>query len=165
MSGRVIAFALMMICAARAEGEAAGERLAAFTLRESAEQIQKRFGVPANVKRGPGFAVLCFQDNAQAEHEDGFYDWCFYFEIPTGALLSVTRNLEPARALDALFPETSSRTHAMPHAPGGFGATSRKLNGDRVLVAVGRRSRGDRCGQLVLMRAGALPRFYPWIAP
>lgn len=133
----------------------------AYQLTETRVEIERRMGAPAGTVRGRNHLVLCYNEGSGGEHEDGRYDLCFYFEMPTGALLSVTRNFTAPQNVDALFPASETRGHQTKE--GRLEAQSRALEGGRVLIAVGRGKAGGGCDQLVLIRRSALARFYSWV--
>ena len=134
-------------------------QLLAISLRESAASIEKSFGPHTHSAQGRGYSVLEFGADS-SEHNDLGFEWTFYFEQPSGELLSVTHNLPEARSVDTLFPASESRRHS----GGGVTALSLALPGDRLLIAIGMAERSGACSQLILMRRSVVGRFYPWIA-
>ena len=153
------AVALVLGCGGARGADRPAPELLKLTLRESAASIEKSFGPHSHSARGGGYSVLDFGADS-SEHNDLGFEWTFYFEQPSGELLSVTHNLPEARNVDALFPASESRKH---HGR-GVSALSRALSGDRVLIAIGMVERGSGCSQLILMRRSVVERFYPWIA-
>mgnify|MGYP003623129120 CR=1 FL=1 len=135
-----------------------------FSLGEREGDIVKKLGPSEHLSAGTGYRTLDYLLGPE-ERSDEDYDWTFYFERPSGALVSVTRNFAKPASVAALLKGDGVRSHtydAGPHA--SLEALSLTLPGDRVLVAVGLSKTNDACSQLVLMRRAALPRFYPWIA-
>ena len=144
--------------------DARGEELLQFSLRESAAAVERRMGANPHSAAGRGYSVLEFGKD-QSEHNDLGYEWIFYFEQPSGELLSVTRNMYPGRSAGALFPSAEVRTHRREGAGSQtLHAISRVLPGDRVLLAIGMGEAGAGFTQIILMRKSVVGRFYPWIA-
>jgi hypothetical protein len=146
-----------------AESGSAASFVNAYTLKEKPPEIEQRLGAPAWVGKGRSHLVLCYNENTAEEHEDGRYDLCFYFEMPRGDLLSVTRNFAVRQDVDGLFPAEGTREHSTETASGRLEAQSRRLVGDRVLIALGRGKAAEACDQLVIIRQEAVERFFPWV--
>jgi hypothetical protein len=86
------------------------------------------------------------------------------FRISTRRLISVTRNYEPERTVDELFPpkETSVQHYPDEKHP-QYSARMRRLDGDRVLLAMGSAAPGKPTGKLFLIRASEVPNFVEWV--
>ncbi len=135
-----------------------------FSLGERESDIVRKLGPSEHLSTGTGYRTLDYLLGPEERNDEDF-DWTFYFERPSGALVSVTRNFAKPVSVAALLKGDGVRSHiyeAGPHA--SLAALSLMLPRDRVLVAVGLSKTNDVCSQLVLMRRAALPRFYPWIA-
>ena len=143
-------------------GSVPGEEIVALTLDEDRAAIARKFGSPAEVDdTQPGFESWYLRGDAQDQHEFGLV---FCFRKADGKLVSVTRNLDPERTVDVLFPDAQTVTQFWPAADAPqWGARVRTLDGDRVLLAIGSTAAGKPTGQLILMRRSALPIFFPWI--
>ena len=92
------------------------------------------------------------------EHEE--FSLTVVFRKSDGKLVSVTRNYEPERNVDALFPEAETTVHQFNPQ---YGLRLRRLSGGRVLMAMGAPKRGQVTGQMVVMRESELRYFYPWV--
>ena len=135
-----------------------------FSLGERESDIVKKLGSPEHVSAGTSYRTLDYLLGPE-ERSDEDYDWTFYFERPSGALISVTRNFVLPVSVAALLKGGAIRSHTyQPGSRAALPVLSVTLTGDRVLVAIGLSKTDDACSQLVLMRRSALPRFYPWIA-
>ncbi len=135
-----------------------------FSLQEREIDIVKKLGPSEHLSAGSSYRTLDYL-LAPEERSDEDYDWTFYFEKPSGAIVSVTRNFAKPTQVTELFRGGQVRSHKFQSGPGApLPALSRVLPGARVLVAIGLSKSGDACSQLVLMRRTALARFYPWIA-
>ena len=135
-----------------------------FSLLERQSDIVKKLGPSEHVSTGPGYRTLEYVLGPE-ERSDEDYDWVFYFERPSGSLISVTRNFSKPVTVAALLKGDGVQSHtsnAVPNSP--LAALTRSLAGDRVLVAIGLSRTDQPCSQIVLMRRTVLSRFYPWIA-
>ena len=87
------------------------------------------------------------------------------FRKAGGELVSVARNYQPERNVDALFPEQQTRTHYYPDAKNPrFSLRLRRLSGGRLLMAMGVSKAGQLTGQILLIRESELRHFYPWLS-
>lgn len=133
------------------------------TLDETMEDVVRAFGRPALVaESGAGLVSWQFQ-LGDIDHHD--FSHVLVFRAADRKLLSVTRNCEPERRMDALFPATETRSYAVP----GTGVTRfrmrvRRLPGGRLLMAMSLDRADAPVGQLVLMKEAEVGRFYPWLA-
>jgi hypothetical protein len=127
------------------------------------KDIAAKFGSDAHSVRGNGFAVLEFGDDT-TDHSDLGYEWVFYFDMPSAAMVSATHNSVAGASIKSYFPPTETRVHVYKNGSSTMSAISRILPGDRVLIAVGVANPESQCSQMVLIRRSALKRFYPWIA-
>jgi len=96
-----------------------------------------------------------------ADHDD--FSHSVVYRRSTGRLVSVTRNLEPERNVDDLFPSSETCYFPNPTEP-KFAVRVRRLSGDRLLIAIGVAKPGQKTGQIVWIRESELVHFYPWIA-
>ncbi|MEO8027697.1 MAG: hypothetical protein ABI823_14540 [Bryobacteraceae bacterium] len=85
------------------------------------------------------------------------------FRKSTGALVSVTRNYDPERAVDAFFPTAETEVHSNPDPHGKFDILVRRLPGGWLLFAMGISDAGKPTGQIVLMRRSEVRFFYSWL--
>lgn len=165
---RRLSFLIILAALAAASGNGADHESAPsildFSLGERESDIVKKLGSSEHVSAGTGYRTLDYLLGPE-QRSDEDYDWTFYFERPSGSLVSVTRNFAKPVRVAALLKGNGIRSHkyqADPRAP--LAALSLTLPGDRVLVAIGLSKTDQVCSQLVLMRRSALPRFFPWIA-
>jgi hypothetical protein len=134
-----------------------------FSLQERESDLVRKLGPSEHVSGDTTYRTLDYLLGSEERNDEDF-DWTFYFEKPSGILVSVIRNFVTPRNVDQLLgPDFRFHEYpANPQAP--LQALSRVLPGGRVLIAIGLKKPGEVCSQLVLMRRSALPRFYPWIA-
>jgi hypothetical protein len=161
MRSALVVIALLFSQEVRGAEDRSAPPLLQFTLHESVTDIGNRLGSDAHSVRERGFWVLEFGE----DHNDLGYEWTFYFDQPSGELLSVTHNVSPAVNVQPFFP--ASETHYHQYRQMGsqsMNAISRILPGDRVLIAIGADTRNSTCSQMIMMRRSVLKRFYPWIA-
>jgi hypothetical protein len=98
----------------------------------------------------------------EVEH-DAFWH-ALVFRKSDGKLVSITRNYDPERNLDALFPASETTVHWFRvEGRADFPVRVRLLPGGRVLMAIGISKAGQTTGQLVLMLDTELRHFYPWV--
>lgn len=148
---------------ALADPQVKADGVAWLMLNETMEDVVRAFGRPALVaESGAGLVSWQFQ-LGDIDHHD--FSHVLVFRAADRKLLSVTRNYEPERRVDALFPATETRSYAVP----GTGVTRfrmrvRRLPGGRLLMAMSLDGSGAPVGQLVLMKEAEVGRFYPWLA-
>lgn len=116
-------------------------------LETSAADVRTAFGDPANTFSTSNFRVY---DYDEADREQ--FGWSFVFDTPGDRAVCITRRFTTPRDLSALFPPESTTRHESR----GAVALVRRLGDGRVLIGIGRQ-------QLVLMRANAVERFFPWL--
>lgn len=134
-----------------------------FSLGERESDIVGKLGPSEHLSTGTGYRTLDYLLGPE-ERSDEDFDWTFYFERPSGALISVTRNFAKPANVEYLLKGDGVRSHVYrgtSNAP--LQALSRVLPGDRILVAIGLSKPSDPCSQIVLMRRTSLVRFFPWI--
>ncbi|MGJ5820512.1 hypothetical protein [Paludibaculum fermentans] len=131
------------------------------TLDESMEEVVRALGRPALVAESGGGLVSWQFQLGEIDHHD--FSHVLVFRAADRKLLSVTRNYEPERNVDALFPGDATRGYVVPGAA-GYRMRVRRLPGGRLLMALGLGQAGAPVGQLVLMRESEVGRFYPWLA-
>ncbi|QOY87012.1 hypothetical protein [Paludibaculum fermentans] len=131
------------------------------TLEESMEDVARSLGRPALVaESGAGLVSWQFQ-LGEIDHHD--FSHVLVFRAADRKLLSVTRNYEPERKVEALFPAAETRAYAAP-GTGAYHLKVRRLPGGRLLMAMSLAQAGAPVGQLVLMKETEVGRFYPWLA-
>ncbi len=134
-----------------------------FLLTETKDQVKRALGPPKAVAAfGQDFLSWQYQiGNADQEE----FSHQVVFRESTREIVSITRNYEPERNVDTLFPPAETTVHHYPDAEKPqFGLRLRHLTGGRVLMAMGTSKPGQVTGQLVLMRESELRFFYPWIS-
>src|SRR5262249_28163508 len=97
------------------------------------------------------------------ERDDEDFDLTFYFEEPSGKLISITRNYFRPKTVKNQF-KADARFHTWRDGRSVLHAASRELSRDRILIAIGIDNLEAPCSQAVLMRRSRLHYFYPWIA-
>jgi hypothetical protein len=132
-----------------------------FTLTETMPAVARALGAPKQVADfGNGLQSWQYHLGAGDGHEPSHY---LVFRRSDGRLLSVTRNFDPERKFDELFPLAQTTTRYLP-GNASYGARVRRLSGGRVLLAMGSTKKGQPIGQLVLLREEDLAAQYPWVA-
>ncbi len=131
------------------------------TLDETMEEVARALGRPALVAESGGGLVSWQFQLGEIDHHD--FSHVLVFRGSDRKLLSVTRNYEPERNVEALFPVAEMRSYAVPGAT-GYRMRVRKLPGGRLLMALSLAQAGAPVGQLVLMKETEVGRFYPWLA-
>jgi hypothetical protein len=134
-----------------------------FLLSETKDQIARALGPPTLVA-GFGQDFLSWQYQiGDVDHDD--FSHQVVFRNSSREIVSITRNYEPERNVDELFPGPETTVHHFPDASKSqFSLRLRRLSGGRVLMAMGTSKPGQLTGQLVLMRESELRVFYPWVA-
>jgi len=123
--------------------------LATLSLSTPPSDVRTHFGAP---DRASCKSELCIYD--YDEFERGEYGWSFVFEVATERMLCITRRFTVPQDLATLFPSTSTTRH---ESRRGAVASVRRLDPGRILIGISRQ-------QIVLVRASAIARFFPWIA-
>ncbi len=137
-----------------------------FTLAETAADIEKRLGQPQHTAYGRGYRLWQYvRSYGDHPHDDDRFDLTFYFEMPSGALLSVGREYDTPIALTSLHPASQWKRHAYPNAEKPELLVYSHRLGNRVVLAIGVDETKLSTGQILVLRAEALPRFYGWITP
>ena len=134
-----------------------------FLLTETKDQVTRALGQPKAVA-GFGHDFLSWQYQiGNVDHEE--FSHQVVFRESTHRLVSITRNYDPERNVDVMFPPAETTVH---HYPDGekpqFSLRLRRLPGGRLLMAMGTSKPGQVTGQLVLMRESELRFFYPWVS-
>lgn len=146
---------------ALADPQVKGDGVVWLSLNETMEDVVRAFGRPALVaESGAGLVSWQFQ-LGDIDHHD--FSHVLAFRMADRRLLSVTRNYEPERRVDALFPVGETRDYAVPGAT-RYRMRVRRLPGGRLLMAMSLDGAGAPVGQVVLMREAEVGRFYPWLA-
>ncbi len=131
-----------------------------FALTESPHQVAGLLGQPAAVANfGKDFLSWQYQIGAIDHHE-----FSHQLVFRGGALISITRNYEPERKVDDLFP--ASRTLAYHYEEASrrvFSVRVQRLSQGRLLIAMGVSRPDQTTSQLVLIRETDVRYFYPWL--
>lgn len=136
--------------------------LLSFTLQESKQQVVQRFGRPQHVTYGRGYEILEYRLEGD---EDSEADWAFYFDMPGGRLLRITRSFAEPRVFAPYFPATATSTRTYERsARERWSVQVRAVSPDRTLLGLGMARIQDPGQQLVLVRTEVLSRFYPWLS-
>jgi hypothetical protein len=133
-----------------------------FLLNETKDQVARSLGQPTMAAEfGHDFQSWQYQIG-DVDHDE--FSHQLVFRKSDGKLISITRNYETERKVDALFPQQETTVHFYPAAEKlHYSVRVRRLSGGRVLMAMGT-SRADQVtSQLVLMRQSELRYFYPWL--
>jgi len=158
----IFCFAALLMAAPAADPELRGEEVRWFLLTETKNEVRRALGQPRLVADfGKDYLSWQYQIG-NVDHEE--YSHVLVFRKSEDRLISITRNYESERSVDALFPpgETTAYHYAGPENP-RFSLRLRRLSGGRVLMAMGISKPGQVTGQLVLMRQAELRYFYPWL--
>ncbi|WP_321473192.1 hypothetical protein [uncultured Paludibaculum sp.] len=148
---------------ALADPQVRTDGVAWLTLNETTDGIRKELGQPALVADFGADLVSWQFQLGDIDHHD--FSHVLVFRRTDRALLSVTRNYEPERDVDALFPAAETASYAVPDTGvARFRMRVRRLPGERLLLAMSLDGAHQPVGQLVLMRASEVGRFYPWLA-
>ncbi len=133
-----------------------------FTLDETPAQILEKLGPVRQVgELGPNYLIWQFQIDVADTHE---FSHVICIRKSGNKIVSVARNYEEPENVDALFPpEMSEVHHWMKDGKPGYSVRVRKLNGDRLLIAVGSAKPGERTSQLLLIHREELKLFMPWL--
>lgn len=132
-----------------------------FQLVESESEVRKCLGQPAMVADFGEYRSWQYQIG-EVEHDD--FSHALVFRKSDGKLVSISRNYNPERSVDAFFPPSETTVHWFRAAgQADFAMRARRLQGGRVLIAVGTSKPGQTTGQLVLIREVELRHFYPWL--
>ena len=138
-----------------------GDAVKWFQLVESESEVRRCLGQPSMVADFGEYRSWQYQIG-EVEHDD--FSHALVFRKSDGKLVSISRNYDPERKVDAFFPASETTVHWF-RAEGqpDFPMRVRRLSGGRVLMAVGTSKPGQTSGQLVLMRESELRHFYPWL--
>ena len=133
-----------------------------FSINDSKQQILKSLGQPA-ITASFGLDFESWQYRlGSTDHDD--FSHLVVFRKSDQTLVSVTRNFDPERTVDDIFPAAKSIVYFYPNAQKPeYAVRVRKLPGGAVLMAMGISKQGQLTGQVVLMRAAELKHFYPWL--
>ena len=133
-----------------------------FQLTEDRQQVGKLLGKPVLVTES-GADFYSWQYQTDSINED--YSHYAVFRKADGKLISITRQYEPERNVDMLFPTEETLTCFFPDKTTvTFAARVRRLSGGRLLIAMGSAKPGQKTGQLLLIREAEVGHFYPWVA-
>lgn len=111
---------------------------------------------------GQDFRSWQFQMGGVDGHDPSHF---LVYRRSTGKIVSITRNYDPECVVDQFFPASESRVYYFPDktkAP--FPIRVRRLDGARLLLAIGVSKPGQATGQLMLIRESELKYFYGWLA-
>ena len=134
-----------------------------FSLSETKQTILRILGPPANVVDfGSDFQSWQYHIDGSDHHE---FSHLLVFRRSSGTLVSVTRNYEEERPVDALFPTSETRTYSYPSAEKPqYSLRLRRLPGGRLLMAMGVSGPGRTTGQIMLIRDSEIRYIYPWLS-
>ena len=131
-----------------------------FDLNET--RLQGRLGAPDHLREQSAYRIWDYNLGAVDEN-DMTFAWSFYFEQPSGRLISVTHNISRGTTTNDVFAAGRSKKVIGP-APGRLPILYRLIGNDGVLLGIGVSNPDQGCNQVILMRRSALSRFYPWLA-
>ncbi len=139
----------------------AGDRqILDLSLTETPDQVTRILGRPALVADFAGDFLSWQYQIGDIDHHE--FSHQLVFRRSTRSLISVTRNYDPPRILDDLFPASETTTHHSPDK--SFHLRLRRLSGGRLLMAMGAAEAGQQVAQVLLIRQSELAHFYPWLA-
>ena len=125
-------------------------------------QVQAALGAPDHVREERTFRVWDY-NLGPADQNDMGYAWSFFFEAPSGRLLSITHNVAGGVSVKPLFREATFRKAVSP-APAKLPVLYSAGDGERMTIAVGIASPEQPCSQVIIIRRSVLDRFYPWLS-
>ncbi len=137
-------------------------KLLSFSLDLTEVALRNRLGDPDHVREQAAYRVWDYNLGPMDENDMDF-GWSFYFEQPSGHLVSVTHNIAKGTTTNGLFAANRSRSIVSP-APGKLPMLYQLIGKDGLLLGVGVSNADQLCNQLILMRRSAVNRFYPWLA-
>ena len=155
----LIAMPLIFLSAHAAEDQ---PELMRFTLEENTARVAAMLGAPAQVgEAGPHHFSWYLQINVADNHD---HSHVLLFRKTDQKLVSVTRDYDEPENVDRMFPAGESRTYywqagTQPRWP----VRVRKLDGNRVLIAMGVAGPGQRTNQVLLIRRSAVADYLPWL--
>ncbi len=133
-----------------------------FDLTESRQQVASALGAPALVADAAQDLVSWQYQIAVADHDD--FSHVLVFRKAGNTLISVTRNYDPERTVDELFPEVETKTYFYPDAKQPtFRLRMRRLPQGRMLLAMGVDAPRQTTGTLVLIQEAELRAIVPWL--
>ncbi len=128
---------------------------------ESKIQVLERLGPPRQTGQFGDFISMQYQIGV-ADHDD--FSHILVVRKSNGALVSLARSYDPEVIVDNLFAVDGVSVHYFPdEKKPQFSLRLRRLNGGRVLMAMGSAKPGTPTGQLVIMVESELRNFYPWL--
>jgi hypothetical protein len=130
-----------------------------FQLTENQKQVMAVYGVPKITTHvGEEFIGWQFVFGEIGEEDYSHY---LVFSNKSGTLVSVARNYDPERVVDAFFPPSETTTYSLPTANPGepFRVRVHRLKNGNYLIAMGVSKPGELCGQILLTTEDALQVF------
>lgn len=133
-----------------------------FSIASTKDQIFKTFGQPViTAAFGADFESWQYRLGT-VDHDD--FSHQIVFRKSNQTLVSITRNFDPERNVDAWFPVATTTTHHYPNPQKPeFSVRVRRLKDDGVLIAMGCSKPGQPTGQIMLIRISELKHFLPWL--
>lgn len=133
-----------------------------FRLTENPLDVRNLLGQPSMVAEFGDYRSWQYK-LGEGDHDD--FSHTLVFRKSDGRLVSISRNYNPERNVDALFPAKSTSVSWRPvTGQPDFPMMVRRLSNGRVLIGVGISKPGQPTGQIVLIREDELSHFYPWLA-
>lgn len=146
-----------------ADPQVKGGELVWFSMSTTKEQVFKALGPPAMIAPfGSDFESWQYK-LGNVDHDD--FSHQIVFRKSNQSLVSITRNYDPEKTVDILFPATIATVHHFPNAEKPqFSIRVRPLADGSYLMAMGISKPGQVTGQVVMMRASEVQHFYPWLS-
>lgn len=167
-------YSAVFICAISMWGADLPERSAShpilsFSMNESVRDLALKFAAQPESSFGSGYRLYQFHqlpDRAKrrviAEPScDGQYPWVFSYDPQTNEMLAVIHEAVEPIPTEQLFP-TEQRILRQSPAKNAW-AIVRKLDGNRVLLAIVATPDQLTISQILLLHPKAVQRLYPWI--
>jgi hypothetical protein len=167
MNRRIVLMGALLAAPLLAGPPAADPRIEAgrvtwFALDETREQVAARIGAPA-LAAPFGADFIAWQYKFGTDDHDGFSHF-LVFRKSDGRLAMVTRNFDEEQPLGELFPDSAAVVCEYKEAGRApYSVLVRRLDGGRVLLAMGAAKASDTTTQIVMARVEALRHFYPWL--
>jgi len=136
-------------------------RVVWFLLNETREDVARVMGQPS-VVAGFGDDFISWQYRLE-DREDEEFSHFLVFRKSDGKLLSATRNFAGERDVSALFPVSRTTIHEFRDGKALYHVAVRKLDGNRLLLAMGASRPGAPVRQVMLIRESELQYFHPWL--
>ena len=134
-----------------------------FLLTETKSDVRRELGQPKDITEfSSDFEAWQYQIG---DFDEDDYSHQLIFRKSSGQLISVTRNYDRERPVDAWFPPPETTTYNYPDDKNPkYRVRLRRLSGGRILMAMGVSAPGQATAQIVLIRESEVRFFHSWLA-